>query len=64
MYRVLLIDVMSGQGFRSDPPQVVCETEDEANALQVLKMYQEKYKWHKVVLQQAIPTITWKTIEI
>lgn len=36
MYRVLLIDLWSGQGANPDTPRVLYETDNKANALHVL----------------------------
>lgn len=66
MYRVLLIDLWSGQGANPDTPRVLYETDNKANALHALAFYKEKYKswsFHKVVLQQSIPTTVWETIK-
>lgn len=63
MYRIVLIDVMCGQGFCPDPPRTVYETSDLMDAYQKHAEYTKEYPWHKVVLEQAVPRVVWERIK-
>lgn len=63
MYRIVLIDVMCGQGVCPDGPRIVYETTDIVEAYQKHAEYTEKYPWHKVILEQSVPRIVWEKIK-
>ena len=63
MYRIVLIDVMYGQGFRPNPPRTVYETSDITDAYQKHTEYTKEYPWYKVVLEQAVPRVVWERIK-